>query len=104
MVTKVFNPSISKELSKLGERIRLARLRRGQTMTLVCERAGLSRPTLTAIESGDPGVSLGAYLSVLKVLSLSQDINKVAEDDELGRKLQDLNLETPKMRAPKRKS
>lgn len=102
MVTKAFNPSISKDLEKLGERIRLARLRRNQTMLLVSERAGLSRPTLTSIEAGDPGVSLGAYISVLKVLGLSQDINKVAEDDELGRKLQDLNLGTPKMRAPKR--
>lgn len=102
MATKVFNPSISKDLEKLGERIRLARLRRDQTMSLVSERANISRPTLTAIESGDPGVSLGAYLSVLKVLGLSQDINKVAEDDELGRKLQDLKLETHKIRATKR--
>lgn len=102
MVAKNFNPSITKDLSKLGERIRYARLRRQQTMSLVSERAGLSRPTLTAIENGDPGVSLGAYLSVLKVLGLSQDINEVAKDDELGRKLQDLNLETPKKRAPRR--
>lgn len=103
MVSKLFNPSLTKELSKLGERIRLARLRRNLSMSLVCERADLSRPTLTAIESGDPGVSLGAYLSVLKVLSLSQDIEKVAKDDELGRKLQDLNLDPSyRIRAQKR--
>lgn len=104
MVSKVFNPSISEDLAKLGLRIRLARLRREQTMLLVSEKAGLSRQTLMAIEKGDPGVSLGAYLSVLNALNLSQDINKIAEDDDLGKKLQDLKLETPKMRAPKRKS
>lgn len=104
MVTKIFNPTIEKELSKLGERMRLARLRRDQTMSLVSQRAGISRPTLAAIESGDPGVSLGAYLSVLKVLQLEKDIAKIAEDDVLGRKLQDLNLDKPKIRAPKRGS
>lgn len=102
MTSKTFNPSITKELINLGGRLRLARLRRDQSMALVSERAGISRPTLTAIEAGDPGVSMGAYLSVLKVLQLGNDILSIAKDDELGRKLQDLNLDKPKQRAAKK--
>jgi hypothetical protein len=53
------------------------------------------------IEQGHPGVGIGQYLNVLKVLGLEQDLLLVAKDDQLGRKLQDANLETGK-RAPKR--
>ena len=104
MATKVFHPKVSKELIALGERIRLARLRRDQSMAIVSERAGISRPTLSAIENGDSGVSLGAYLSVLNALGLAKDISKIAADDELGRKLQDLNLDKPRERSSKRRA
>ncbi len=66
----------------------------------VAERAGISRPTLLSIEKGSPSVSIGSFLQVLMVLGLENDLLSVAKDDELGRKLQDLNL-TPKKRAPK---
>ena len=39
-------------LERAGERMRLARLRRRLTTAMVCERAGISRPTLRAIEAG----------------------------------------------------
>ena len=35
---------------------------------------------------------MGAYFKVLHVLRLHKDISKLAADDELGRKLQDLEL------------
>jgi transcriptional regulator with XRE-family HTH domain len=37
---------------------------------VVAERAGISTSTLTRIESGSPGVALGAALSVARVLTL----------------------------------
>ena len=95
-------PAVTKELSNLGDRIRLARLRRDISMALLSERAGISRPTLSAIESGEPGPSMGSYVSVLKVLGLHQDLSKVAADDELGRRLQDLNLDTPRSRTTRK--
>jgi hypothetical protein len=35
---------------------------------------------------------MGAYFNVLRVLGLQDDFLKLAADDELGRKLQDLEL------------
>lgn len=79
-------------LEQLGENIKLACKRRGYTQVLISERTGLSRLTIRKIEKGDPSVSIGHYLTVLSVLGLAGDFAKVALDDELGRKLQDIKL------------
>lgn len=79
-------------LVQLGENIRLAAKRRKLTQTQMAERTGLSKPTLRKIERGDGSVSIGHYLLVLSVLGLADDLIKVARDDELGRKLQDIEL------------
>ena len=76
----------------MGENIKLARKRRNFTTIQVSERAGIDRTTLYHIEKGNPSVSLGAYFNTLRVLGLQDDFLKLASDDELGRKLQDLKL------------
>ena len=88
-------------LETLGENIRLARLRRNVSSSLQAEQAGISRPTLTMIEKGAPSVALGSYVQALVALGLEKDLLQVAADDELGRKLQDLNLPV-RRRAPKK--
>jgi transcriptional regulator with XRE-family HTH domain len=95
-------PKMKRILENLGENIKLARLRRRLSTQQVSERADISRPTLSAIEKGKPTVSIGLYVQVLFVLGLAEDFLKVANDDELGRKLQDARLMV-KERAPKRK-
>lgn len=94
-------PSVQRLLASLGENIRLARLRRKFSAALVAERAGLDRKTLRRIEHGDPSATLGAYANVLHTLGLEKDLATLAQDDELGRKLQDAGLQI-KSRAPKR--
>ena len=95
-------PKASRFLSELGDNIRMARLRRRLRAEMVAQRAGISRPTLVSIEKGLPSVSIGAYMQVLMVLGLAEDLLLVARDDVLGRKLQDAQL-TVRERAPKHK-
>lgn len=79
-------------LEQMGENIKLARKRRKLTAVQVAERANIVRTTLYQIKKGNPSVAIGAYFNVLKVLGLLDDFLKLAADDELGRKLQDLEL------------
>lgn len=94
-------PSLKKRMDAFGENIRLARLRRAITLAQLAERAGITPPTLRAIERGDGAVSFGAYANVLFCLGLDKDLEALAKDDTLGRKLQDINL-TLKKRPPRR--
>ena len=85
-------PKHQEILSKLGENIKLARKRRKLTTVQVAERAAIARTTLYQIEKGSPRVTIGAYFNVMRVLGLQNDFLKLAADDDLGRKLQDLEL------------
>ena len=96
-------PQEQRLLSELGARLKLARLRRKLSNAVVAQRAGISRTSLYKVEAGDPGATLGIYLRVLVVLGLEIDINSLAADDKVGRKLQDLALE-PSPSAPRRRS
>ena len=86
-------PQEQRLLAELAERLKLARKRRKLSSTVVAQRAGISRTSLYKVETGDPGATLGTYLRVLAVLGLESDINALAADDRIGRKLQDLALE-----------
>jgi transcriptional regulator with XRE-family HTH domain len=82
-------------LSQLGVRLKLARMRRQLSNLVVAQRAGISRTSVYKVEAGNPGATMGTYIRVLAVLGLEGDINELAADDKLGRKLQDLALEAP---------
>lgn len=86
-------PQEQKLLSSLGERLKLARMRRKLSSSVVAQRAGISRSSLYKVEAGDPGATLGSYLRVMAVLGLEGDIHSLAADDRVGRKLQDLALD-----------
>jgi len=93
-------PKEKRILKQLGENLKLARLRRKYTAEMVAERADISRTTLWKLEKGEPTTSITALLQILGVFGMEKDLLKLAEDDILGRKLQDANLIVRK-RAPK---
>lgn len=100
--TAIIMPQTREILETMGEQIKLARLCRKLSSELVAERAGISRQTLNSIERGVSTVAIGSYAAVLHALNnLDSDLLLIAKDDELGRKLQDLELPTKK-RAPKK--
>jgi len=89
-------PLEEQRTTELGERIRLARLRRRIPLVELAQRIGVSRPTLLRLERGDAGVSLAVLVRALSVLGLLDDLQKLAGDDELGQRLQDVSLRRPR--------
>jgi len=82
-------PRYQRLAGSLGGRLRIARLRRRMSATEMAERMGVSRMTLHSLEKGDLSVGLGILVRALGVLGLEEDLDRLAADDELGRKLAD---------------
>ena len=63
-------------------------------MDVVAERARICRSTLARIQEGDPGVSMGAYASVIFALGFKTEWMKFAEiwNDTLGQTLDNERL------------
>lgn len=85
---------VSRAMRKLGQDLRDARLRRRIPVAVMAARAGLSRMTLSKIENGEHGTSLGSYATVLFVLGLEGRLADLADvkNDELGLKLEEDRL------------
>jgi transcriptional regulator with XRE-family HTH domain len=89
---KALYPPEAERILALGERLRLARLRRRIPLIDMASRIGVSRTTLIALERGKASVSLAVLVRALSVLGLIDDLDVVARDDALGRRLQDIRL------------
>lgn len=96
------SPALESILKAVGENIKLARLRRKITTTMLAERADISRVTLRKVENGESSVTMSTYANVLFCLGLEKDLLHLAGDDPLGRRLQDAELTHTKERVAKR--
>ncbi|MDX2249899.1 MAG: helix-turn-helix transcriptional regulator [Bacteroidia bacterium] len=92
MKNTVLLPKEKRTLAGLGENIRLARLRRKISAELFAERANIGRTTLWSLEKGEANVSLTTLVRVLGILGMLDELGQLAQDDVLGRKLQDIDL------------
>lgn len=72
---------VAERIKQLGQRVRLARIRRSWTIAEVAAKAGINRNTLSALELGKPGVAISAYVTVLWVLGLERTLDSVAHAD-----------------------
>lgn len=85
---------VRRALAQLGADISVARRRRRLPVALVAERAFVGRNTITRVERGDPGVSLGIYASVLFALGIADRLSDLAnpDHDEVGKALESERL------------
>jgi predicted transcriptional regulator len=99
---------VIRALRKLGRDLSDARRRRRIPTAMMAERAAISRMTLSKLERGDPGVSVGAYATVLFVLGLVGRIDELADvrkdDDGLRLEEERLPQRIRRAKAPQRAS
>ena len=72
---------VLKHLEMLGQRVRVARVRRRMTTEDLAQACGMGRRTLYRVEHGEPGIALGTFLSVLWKLGLLDSLDGVANPD-----------------------
>lgn len=77
----LISAQVAECISQLGQRIRLARLRRGWSVADLASKAGINRNTLTALEQGKPGTAVGVCFTVLWALGLDKSLDAVADPD-----------------------
>ena len=85
---------VARALRKLGHDIRDARRRRRIPVTVMAQRASVSRMTLNKVEKGDSGVSFGTYATVLFALGMIERLAGVADPrhDAVGLELEQEHL------------
>ncbi|HEX5527738.1 MAG TPA: helix-turn-helix transcriptional regulator [Solirubrobacterales bacterium] len=87
----------------LGAQIREGRHRRRWSAAELASRIGISRPTLSKIEQGDPSVGLGVAFEAARLVSVPLFHEDRAElRSELARQRHLLNLLPQRVRAPRR--
>jgi transcriptional regulator with XRE-family HTH domain len=67
-------------LLQLGDRLKRLRKAQGVGTVEMAQRVGISRTTLSAVESGDPGPAIGTYVRVMSVLGVSGELAMLAGD------------------------
>lgn len=72
---------VAERVTQLGQYIRIARIRRGWSVTDLAGKAGINRNTLTALELGKPGTAIGVCFTVLWALGLDKTLDMVADPD-----------------------
>src|SRR5260370_8838606 len=95
-------PQTQRRAEALGERLRLARLRRRISLADLAARVDATRVTLARLERGDLSSNIGLLAPVLAVLGLDPDLDQLARADELGRPPQAIRLRPHRHQPPRK--
>lgn len=89
-------------LTRLGSRLRTARLAANQSMLIFSQRIGVSVPTLRAMELGAPTVQVGHWMNALWALHRLDEVGALfaPRGDLIARALR--ATATPRQRARRR--
>jgi len=68
-------------IAQVGQRVRIARIRRGWSVADLAAKAGINRNTVTALEQGKPGTAIGVCFTVLWTLGLDTSLEAIADPD-----------------------
>jgi len=74
--------SQTNSLQSLGARLREERLRRNESQAVFAARIGVSIPTLKKMESGNPTVQIGNWVTALDVLDRIKDLDNLLPKPE----------------------
>ncbi len=71
-------PATLSAMETMGSHLALARVRRKESLATRARRIGVSVPTLSKMENGDPTVSLGAYAQALWLIGRDSEFARIA--------------------------
>lgn len=74
-------PQTLRALETLGSHLAVARVRRKESLATRAKRIGVSIPTLTRLESGDPSVSMGIYATALWLIGRDGELARIASPE-----------------------
>ena len=99
---KKLTPRVARALREIGDGIRVARRRQRARQTDLALRMGVSVATVQALESGNPGVSIGTFAMAMLALGMLPQFEKLADpsDDVIGLSL-DLDALPKRVRVSK---
>ncbi len=87
----------------IGERVKLARVRRRLTLRQLAAKAGIAYDTARAVEAGNLMSGLGAYLALIWALGLERELATFLDPDrDLDGKQLELMRLPRRAHAPKR--
>lgn len=85
-IRKKLTPRVARALRNIGGGIRVARRRQRARQVDLALRMGVSVATVQSLESGNPGVSVGALAMAMLALGMMPQFEKLADpsDDMIG--------------------
>lgn len=71
-------PATLGAVEALGSHLAVARVRRKESLATRAKRIGVSVPTLSRMENGDPTVSMGVYAQALWLIGRDGELGRIA--------------------------